>query len=816
MQASAGRSHVNHNARRSISRRSPLYLFESSPQSSSPPCYSSVPSTVSTPRTCTFGPLSPHGHQSTAQTSPTPTGTFCHSRDSTLVLDLGPPVHEVGALGALLKTVSISPIPGRQHRPGSASLDMSKLHRHRRINSEDLSRCCYDASQTSDFGCVAEDQNEDEDLRIYRQEIGVTAPDMVDASTHKTGAASIITDIEDDDLTTSFSEVDDTPELDTDGDSTLQADRVAKELLGKEFGLFLGSSEPPQEVIKAVCKCLDEISLSVRAARSMGVLPTRSTAAPETETAGPVSFGSSSKGKARRSGDNQKKRPMRDQGDDEDDDVEDDEGKDGRGITDRNDVGHRKRPKVEQYPCPFRKRTPHRFNCRDWEFCAKAPFKTMTELKKHIIKYHQQQHEPLAYVCLRCHAGFVRQEEWQSHMLVPPAEMCDVKRGPRPPTEIVGITSTMMERLRSRSQHFNWDTLWRALFPDDPSVPNPDFEPVVELHEVEHEYRGLFPEFQTRLLSIIETLRPGMDEAHLRRLQVLNGNLENLFQEFVATTFDRARTHAAETSPNPQALRTATDTLSPAPSAPSPREASIPNSRPSSSLSRAIINPRAILPNPAHRLSDWSSTGTSPSSARYSTSTTTSFAPSNRESLVSTISSQGSPSNIPPPSALPIYHQPNHNTSSFHPRMPLRAHVSSSSTSTSTRSPLRELSPTTSQPLQRDLALLMTEPTHKRHQKLRQEEETRVAAAGTTKQRDPRDSAVCDMDMSFCFKCVGDNIPCRCESDGELPPPPPLSLSGAGVYYGQEDDGYFYGLQGSTTWQPDGEGDMYYGVGADL
>ncbi len=41
----------------------------------------------------------------------------------------------------------------------------------------------------------------------------------------------------------------------------------------------------------------------------------------------------------------------------------------------------RKKVKVERYPCPFRKRDPLRFNIREWEYCAKAPFKTITDLK---------------------------------------------------------------------------------------------------------------------------------------------------------------------------------------------------------------------------------------------------------------------------------------------------------------------------------------------------------------------------------------------------------------------------------------------------
>jgi hypothetical protein len=47
-----------------------------------------------------------------------------------------------------------------------------------------------------------------------------------------------------------------------------------------------------------------------------------------------------------------------------------------------NTIGTRKRDKAEQFPCPMRKRNPLRFNCRDWEYCSKAPFKRISELKQ--------------------------------------------------------------------------------------------------------------------------------------------------------------------------------------------------------------------------------------------------------------------------------------------------------------------------------------------------------------------------------------------------------------------------------------------------
>jgi len=56
----------------------------------------------------------------------------------------------------------------------------------------------------------------------------------------------------------------------------------------------------------------------------------------------------------------------------------------GRGFEAKpSERGGRKRLKrdAEPYPCPFRKRNPHRFNIRDWEYCAKTPLQGISAVK---------------------------------------------------------------------------------------------------------------------------------------------------------------------------------------------------------------------------------------------------------------------------------------------------------------------------------------------------------------------------------------------------------------------------------------------------
>lgn len=59
---------------------------------------------------------------------------------------------------------------------------------------------------------------------------------------------------------------------------------------------------------------------------------------------------------------------------------EDTDEHDGGALVGPYEPGNGK-TKAEQYSCPFRKRNPLRYNVREWQSCAKAPFKNMGELK---------------------------------------------------------------------------------------------------------------------------------------------------------------------------------------------------------------------------------------------------------------------------------------------------------------------------------------------------------------------------------------------------------------------------------------------------
>jgi hypothetical protein len=188
-----------------------------------------------------------------------------------------------------------------------------------------------------------------------------------------------------DDTSTTSRDIDDTPEteLEPETSSSLDrahVDRVSRSLLEQEFGLQLGLSEPPLDVTEAVRRCLHEVSLSIQGARSLGLITQSNFDTPSPEAAGSASFNSSARGSTTgTSASNGRKRAMRNIEEEEDDIQEDPD--QGRGAVAQTDGGYRKKPKIERYPCPFRKKNPYKFNCREWEFCAKAPFKTISDLK---------------------------------------------------------------------------------------------------------------------------------------------------------------------------------------------------------------------------------------------------------------------------------------------------------------------------------------------------------------------------------------------------------------------------------------------------
>ncbi|KAK4448652.1 hypothetical protein QBC34DRAFT_495059, partial [Podospora aff. communis PSN243] len=168
-----------------------------------------------------------------------------------------------------------------------------------------------------------------------------------------------------------------------------RAMRVLRAILREEFNLRLGISEPPEDMIEAVLLCLDSISSSLDRRREF--IFEISLAGDTADTGTFMSTGASQGGGTGGAGGAAKQATTK--RNDDDDNMEHDE-----DLEDGNN-GARLGPSLFQnqtvakthwFPCPLRKKNPLQYNIREWEFCAKAPFKSMTELKKHVRSFHCQ------------------------------------------------------------------------------------------------------------------------------------------------------------------------------------------------------------------------------------------------------------------------------------------------------------------------------------------------------------------------------------------------------------------------------------------
>ncbi|KAK6075598.1 hypothetical protein SCUP234_07687 [Seiridium cupressi] len=139
------------------------------------------------------------------------------------------------------------------------------------------------------------------------------------------------------------------------------------------------------------------------------------------------------------------------------------------------------------FSCPYRKQNPRRFNVSDYERCALRFYANMATLKRHSQSDH---YKPVQNrrVCSRCQKPFKHPEEVWNHL-----SQCRSSPQPQPPENIRdvdpedGFGEDVKNRLLSRKEDVKideWAPLYMLLFPGTRCIPEPDFEPVVEDHEI--------------------------------------------------------------------------------------------------------------------------------------------------------------------------------------------------------------------------------------------------------------------------------------------------------------------------------------------
>ncbi|KAL2194394.1 hypothetical protein P885DRAFT_43318 [Corynascus similis CBS 632.67] len=205
------------------------------------------------------------------------------------------------------------------------------------------------------------------------------------------------------------------------------------------------------------------------------------------------------------------------------------------------------------YPCPFRKRNPARFNIRDREECARAPFDSIQSLKQHVMDHHQR--KTPRHQCRRCKDHFGTETALEEHLLLPRDRICDVKDGP--PVDHEDGIAEEVARILSRGnpgdydgEPWTWETMWCLLFPEDLEVPDfvhwygntdsqfADYEPVTELAELEQAFDESQGALKQDLREKLELLLPKPVDPDY--LSFLAGQLELVFETYRVNVLKRS------------------------------------------------------------------------------------------------------------------------------------------------------------------------------------------------------------------------------------------------------------------------------------
>ncbi|KAJ2894400.1 kinase-like protein [Zalerion maritima] len=203
---------------------------------------------------------------------------------------------------------------------------------------------------------------------------------------------------------------------------------------------------------------------------------------------------------------------------------------------------------VTPYPCPYRKRNPLRFNVRDYQSCALTSFPSIPQLKRHVLKTHMKVDSSLpnsSFNCGRCRKGFQSSNELNLHLRAPLETICSVQdetiSGDDPED---GVAAEMEARLRNRrpeNQVLDWNTLWEVLFPNDSFVPSPDYETVIEDHEVIKRFKDDSAGRRDLLLSKLGTSPPLTFHHQQNSISSEVEEASKLLESHVLRTFDRTQ-----------------------------------------------------------------------------------------------------------------------------------------------------------------------------------------------------------------------------------------------------------------------------------
>ncbi|KAK3315837.1 hypothetical protein B0H66DRAFT_559827 [Apodospora peruviana] len=205
-----------------------------------------------------------------------------------------------------------------------------------------------------------------------------------------------------------------------------------------------------------------------------------------------------------------------------------------------------------QYPCPFRRRNPGKFNVRDHAYCAKTSFGSLSELRHHVASYHRRPAVP--HQCRRCKTGFKTAEALDAHLMLPKDQICDTildEAGSNPEDGITDPTSRQIAKGEvSGEEGWTWEMIWKLIFPTDEEIPTPDAQPVIELVEVEQQFDADQEALKARLQETLRLFLPPTIESDYCRF--LAGQLELAFDTHRANTMRKCMSRFSTAATNVQ------------------------------------------------------------------------------------------------------------------------------------------------------------------------------------------------------------------------------------------------------------------------
>lgn len=132
------------------------------------------------------------------------------------------------------------------------------------------------------------------------------------------------------------------------------------------------------------------------------------------------------------------------------------------------------------------------------------------------------------------------------HSMVPVEEMCHANPGPTSLGVEDGITEEMDRVLADRKAKRkvqSWDEIWRLIFPDDPVVPDAEFQSVVEMVEVEQGFEESQDELKADLHESLRMFLP--QEMTSDVCFFIAGQVQLVFEQHRAKVTRKCRNNAS-------------------------------------------------------------------------------------------------------------------------------------------------------------------------------------------------------------------------------------------------------------------------------